>query len=124
MPTFPVAPPIATAVGVRIVGEGQLREISGGDVEHVQVLALMERMRDAMAGSDMDMTDPDVLSAVMTATALLGGEVFGSLIIAGHATDQDKRRAVASVERNYRTGIEVGKRRALRLLTERHGGNA
>ncbi|WP_380930870.1 hypothetical protein [Sphingomonas arantia] len=111
-------------MGVRIVGEGQLREISGGDVEHVQVLALMERMRDAMAGSDMDMTDPDVLSAVMTATALLGGEVFGSLIIAGHATDQDKRRAVASVERNYRTGIEVGKRRALRLLTERHGGNA
>jgi hypothetical protein len=61
---------------------------------------------------------------ILTAGALLSGGVFGRLLIAGAASEKDKRRAADACAKNFRTGIDIGKRAALRAGAEHFGGHA
>ncbi len=101
------------------------REISGADPRHDRIADLCVEMERAAYAFLADYPDKlEAASFILTAGAVVSGSMFGRLVIAGAATDQDRRRAAEGCARNFRSGIDVGKRAALRALTDEIGGTA
>jgi hypothetical protein len=72
-----------------------------------------------------DSINPDAISHAATAAAIMAGTFFGNAIIGGLATDQDKRRAGEAFARNFKVGINIGKRQGERAAAEMPvGGHA
>ncbi|WP_047168882.1 hypothetical protein [Rhizorhabdus histidinilytica] len=72
-----------------------------------------------------DASDPaQAMSMLMTAAAHFAGGILGKLIVAGVASDRDKRRAVEAMAANFRAGIDVGKRAAMRTVKADCEGSA
>jgi len=95
-----------------------------GDADHVRIAEMCEYLREASAML-LD-ADPDRLKAhslMMTAACTFSGIIFGTLLSAGIAREQDKKRAADMAATNFRTGIDIGKRRAARILTEQCEGS-
>lgn len=92
-----------------------LREIRGDDPRHA---ALAERTQIfEMFALPMIKNAPDPLeemSMLITAAMVFAGMTFGKLIVAGAAAEGDKRRTVEAAAKNFRTGIDIGKRAATR----------
>jgi hypothetical protein len=61
---------------------------------------------------------PMLQSFQVTAAALFAGITLGHMIALGVAKDQDKRRAGQAVLKNFRNGIELGKREARKAILE------
>ncbi len=59
----------------------------------------------------------------MTAAVHFAGGLLGQLIVIGAAKEQDKRRATEAAATNFRAGIEIGRRSALRAVTKHTQGN-
>jgi len=97
--------------------------VSHGDKKHEETVLWAETFRLAFTANS-DPNDTDALAEAMTGAILFAGTLFGTSIIAGLADDKDKRRAVEAMARNFRTGIDVGKARALRIATDQFGGTA
>jgi hypothetical protein len=98
----------------------QLRMTQQGDPEFAEVVMFAEAIRAALAPLIMD--DPNRVAKAMTAACMFAGTMFGTLIVMGLATDQDTKRTADSMRANFRSGIDVGKKRALRLEAEMFGG--
>lgn len=105
--------------------EIKIKLLDAGSADHDSIIQMVEIYRMAtvanMAGEG---TDPNELARAMVAAVIYAGSIFGALIVAGFATDQDKRRACDSMVRNFRSGIEVGKIKATRLAKEGCEGRA
>lgn len=102
-----------------------LKTLAAGDAQFDQVVDLAEFLRmNFVVAMPEEAGTPEGQSLAMTAAAVFSGILSGGLIIAGVVSEQDKRRAVDAAARNFRTGIDIGKRRALRIATEQRGGNA
>lgn len=72
-----------------------------------------------------DGTDPTRISLLASAAAMFAGTQLGTLIVAGLLPEQHKKRSVDMMAKNIREGIEVGRRRAMRVMhREMGGGNA
>jgi len=102
-----------------------LRQIAGDDPRHQKIVDLVIELERAAREHLAD--EPDRLEAasmILTAGAVLSGGMFGRLLIAGAATEKDKRRAAEAAAMNFRTGIDIGKRAALRVGAEFFGGHA
>lgn len=103
----------------------ELLVAKAGDPDHTRIAEMCEYLREASAMLLND--DPDRLKAhslMMTAACTFSGIIFGSLLSAGIAREQDKKRAAEMAASNFRTGIDIGKRRAARILTEQCEGSA
>lgn len=99
---------------------------SQGDPDFERIIDLVEAMmRGAAADQLRDYVDPAHHSAMtMAAAGVLAGYLAGASIIAGIASDRDKRRMGEMLLTNFRQGIGIGKSNALRTATEQFGGNA
>jgi hypothetical protein len=104
--------------------EAELRVASFGDPQHTETIELAECIRAAVAEYLGHSSDPNRISVAMTAACMFAGSLLGTLIVSGIARDQDKRRVTESMMRNFRSGIDVGKHKALRIATEQFEGNA
>lgn len=100
-----------------------VHEVEHGSPLMADIQARVEYLRRVIAPT-IDPDSPASLSAAQTATAIYCGAMFGHMIIAGLARDADKRRATETFAKNFREGIEIGKRHALRVATSEFGGNA
>lgn len=60
--------------------------------------------------------DPDSLSEAMTAAAIFAGTIFGQLLVAGLVNEGDKRRAGEAMLKNFRAGIDLGRRKAMETI--------
>jgi hypothetical protein len=101
-----------------------MRAITDEDPTHQQIASLViELERHAYAV----LADADPLhatSVILTAGAVLSGSMFGRLLMTGAADQKDKRRAAEAAARNFRTGIDIGKRAATRVLSTNVAGHA
>jgi len=112
--------------------EVPLRTLAGDTPQAAEIIAIVELWRAAFAKSETmagrgtpEGVSPDAISFAASAAAVLAGTYFGNAIIAGLATDQDKRRASEAFARNFKTGIEIGKRQGLRVAASMPvGGHA
>lgn len=102
----------------------ELRTTSAGDPQFDQIAAMIEHLQAATAPLIDIEAGPNQLALLMTACSMFAGTLLGTLIVAGVASDQDKRRITDSMAKNFRTGIDAGKRRALRLAADEFGGRA
>ncbi|MHA3791473.1 hypothetical protein [Sphingomonas sp. YL-JM2C] len=101
-----------------------IRAEDGGAL-HVEIVKMVQFLHEA--SRPLFEGASDVIgdrSKLMSAAATFAGAIFGELIIAGVVTDQDKRRGAEVMARNFRSGIDAGKRMALRVATEKFGGHA
>lgn len=107
------------------MSEVPLKAIPASDPRHVE-LAERARMFELFALPMIkEAADPYAeMSALMTAAMVFAGTTFGKLIVAGLATEGDKRRTVEAAAANFRTGIDIGKRAALRAVVEHCEGEA
>jgi hypothetical protein len=103
----------------------EMRVAAAGDAQHARLVAMVEMFSAALAAfvGEND-GDPNELGLAIAAASMFAGTLFGSLIVAGIAKDRDTRRVAKGVDRNFRTGIDVGKERALRVITENYEGSA
>lgn len=101
----------------------KVRVLEQGDEQFDEMAIAVELYRSIMAAA-VESPTPNDLSTHMSAAMVFAGTIFGSMIIGGIVRDQDKRRAVESAAHNFREGIEIGKRRALRIMQEEMGGTA
>lgn len=102
-----------------------LKTLVAGDSQFDQIVELAEFLRlNFVAAMPEDAGTPEGQALAMTAAEVFSGILFGGLIIGGVVSDQDKRRAADMAARNFRTGVDIGKRRALRIAAEQRGGNA
>jgi len=69
-------------------------------------------------GADRVSLDPEALSHAMTAAAIMAGTFCGQAIGCGLMKEQDKRRATDIAARNFRSGIDIGKRQTARIAAE------
>lgn len=67
---------------------------------------------------------PQRYSMAMTGAAVMSGIMFGQSIVLGLATTQDRRRAVETFAKNFRTGIDIGIRQGTRIMRETASGQA
>ena len=112
--------------------EAPLRTLAGDTPQAAEIMAIVELWRAAFSKSETmagrgtpEGINPDAISFAASAAAIMAGTFFGNAIIAGLATDQDKRRASEAFARNFKTGIEIGKRQGLRIAaTMPVGGHA
>lgn len=99
-----------------------LREIRGDDPLHEKIADLVIHLhREAVKHLA---AEPDRLAAasmILTAGAVLSGGMFGRLLVVGAATEKDKRRAAEAAAKNFRSGIDIGKRAALRVEADMFG---
>lgn len=96
-----------------------------GDPEFETIIGMVEHLRASTV--DLILGAPDPIHAhaqLMTACAMYAGTLFGTLLVAGNAKEQDKRRAAETVTRNFRTGIDVGRRRGMRVAASDVAGHA
>lgn len=99
----------------------ETRIAEGGSVEHNQVVAISQVFQQALSEALEGRTDPHELALAMTAASMFAGTIAGTLISVGLLTDKDKRRVTEMMARNFRSGIDVGKRRAMRIAEEQFG---
>ena len=112
--------------------EAPLRTFAGDTPEAAEIMTLVEVWRRAFAQSETiagrgtpESINPNAVSYAATAAAIMAGTYFGNAIIGGLATDQDKRHATEAFVRNFKSGIEIGKRQGLRAAAEMPvGGHA
>lgn len=100
-----------------------MREAGQGQAGHDETVHLMEMFRAVLATVQPE-PGANELSIAMTAACTFAGTMFGTLIVAGVATDQDKRRVTEAMMRNFRSGIDIGKRKALDVAARQFGGSA
>ncbi|MBB5684319.1 hypothetical protein [Sphingobium boeckii] len=102
-----------------------LKSAGSGSAEHLEMIELVEVIRQATMHVIRDVDDPAMKSSIlMAAAATFAGTIMGHMIVAGLLHDQDKKRVTDAMARNFRTGIDVGKRRAMRVACDEFGGNA
>lgn len=90
--------------------------------EHALVVHLCEMFRMAVAATCPDEdAAPKFNSIAMTAACMFAGSLFGTMLYAGLARPQDKRRVTEAMMRNFRSGIDVGLRRGARVEKEMGG---
>lgn len=102
-----------------------LQYIGGDDPRHREIVDLVLALERAAREHLADRPDKlEVAAMILTAGAVLSGGMFGRLLIVGAAKEQDKRRAAEACAKNFRSGIDIGKRAALRVGAEHFGGHA
>lgn len=105
------------------MSEMEMREGDASDQN--EIFAMCELLRSAaapvLAGS-IDTIDPNQIAKMHAAAAVFAGILFGELIVFGLAREQDKRRAADGVAKNFRSGIDIGKKHALRVAEMMAGG--
>ena len=104
------------------MGEPELRLLKGDTQQAEEIMEIVNLWRAVFAQAEMiagrgtaEAIDPNRMSAAMTAAAIMAGGFLGNMIVAGLATEQDKRRVTESFTRNFRSGIEIGRRQGLRV---------
>lgn len=102
-----------------------LRIATAGDDEFAQIIAMVEVIHKATAPLISESLNArQAHGYLMVAAAMFAGSICGSMIVLGDVRDQDKKRMTDSMARNFREGIDVGKRRTARILTETVEGRA
>lgn len=102
-----------------------LREIRGSDPRHAELAERAQAFELIALPMIKNAPDPYAeMSMLMTAAMVFAGTTFGKLIVAGVATDGDKRRTVEAMAKNFRTGIDIGKRAAMRAVVAGCEGEA
>ncbi|WP_314716624.1 hypothetical protein [Sphingobium yanoikuyae] len=96
----------------------ELQTIEAGAAEFERIIGYCELFRSALINAGVDFEDLQEHALIMTAASTFAGTMFGHMIAGGIVRDQDKRRAVDMMSRNFRNGIDVGKSRAVRHLAE------
>ena len=106
--------------------EAKLRVAEPGSPEQATVIDMVEFIRAATVPllEPIDDDWPNRSALLMTALSMFAGALLGALIVADVAKDQDKKRITDSMAKNFRAGIDVGKRRAARVLADEYGGSA
>ena len=90
-----------------------------------EIFAMCDALREAaipFIAADAASIDPNRIAMMHAAAAVFSGILFGELIAMGDASDQDKRRAADGVAKNFRIGIDIGKRHTLRVAEMLAGG--
>jgi ABC-type methionine transport system ATPase subunit len=105
------------------IDEGaQIRPIAANSSEHAKIAAICMHLEQVTAPLIAEAADQvELTSQMITAACTFAGTLFGKLIIAGVATDQDKRKATEVAAKNFRSGIEIGKKAAMRVACEEFG---
>lgn len=112
--------------------EPQLRVFQGDTPQAEEIMEIANLWRavfaqaEALAGRGTPETiDVDRMSIAMTAAAIMSGTFFGNLLAGGLANEQDKRRVTESFTRNFRSGIDIGRRQGERVIGQMPvGGHA
>jgi hypothetical protein len=96
---------------------------TAGDENFERILNLQAAMLTAAAMDQLsDDLDPALHTGLtISAGCLLAGYLFGATIVAGMASDKDKRRACDMALSNFRMGIKLGKDQALLSLADQPG---
>lgn len=107
--------------------KAELHELSQDDPEFAEVDMLVDQLRGmtrALVERNPQLVDPEELMKLATACCVYAGSLYGELVVLGAARDQDKRCFVKAMTENLRNGIDVGKRRAARVMARDFGGHA
>ena len=101
----------------------KLFTVHSGDSQHERTVEIVEYLREVSVPiiGLVDDEWSDRASELMTALCVFAGSLLGTMIIADIATDKDKKRITDSMAKNFRAGIEAGKHRAMRVMTELDG---
>lgn len=106
-------------MGEQAMTPPDLKIARAGDAAHLEVAMLANVLAEAIMPYLASHHDPrNARALVMTAAAMFSGAQLGELIAMGEARDQDKKRYTDSMMRNFRQGIDVGKRKVARVMTE------
>lgn len=62
--------------------------------------------------------DPNASGKLMCALSMFAGSICGELIGVGLVPEQQKRKIAESMSRNFRSGIDAGKRKVARVAAE------
>lgn len=95
-------------------------KVSVGDPNFERMIEIQTAMLSAAALDQLrDGMDPALHTALTMASAgFLAGYLGGASIIAGVATDGDKRRMGEMLLTNFRQGIQIGKQNAMSAATD------
>jgi hypothetical protein len=99
--------------------EPELRAAIGD--ERNEVMLWVETFRMTVAGNS-DPSDIQQLGYAMAAASIFAGTLLGKLIVAGLVDEKDKRRMTESMAKNYRSGIDIGRKAGLRVAAEMGAG--
>lgn len=106
--------------------EVELRVAASGSEDWALVAEMAEYMRMAITPLMERVEDPrHFLALAMTAGVMFGGTHYGMLIAMGDMPDNKRqlRKSLEMVSRNFKSGIDVGIRKATRLRDQKFPTN-
>lgn len=97
-----------------------------GIAEKDELFAMCDALREAaipFVARDLASVDPNRIAMMTAAAGIFSGILFGELIAMGVAQDRDRKRVIDSLGKNFKSGVDIGKKHAFRVAEMLAGGS-
>lgn len=101
------------------MSEGSVKTAAGDSDEMADVRLIIDLIQPALAKYVANHADPrQAMAYMITALPLYAGTAFANLVFMGDMDQAQKARMAKACSHNFRQGVEVGLRRASRVMRE------